>query len=58
MCLCVLKQVFAGMLTGAIVCGGLTDTYGRRPVSIMSHNESIMAHICMSHAEKSRHICE
>lgn len=26
------KQVFGGMLVGALVCGGMTDTYGRKPV--------------------------
>jgi hypothetical protein len=25
-------QVFGGMLVGALVCGGMTDTYGRKPV--------------------------
>ena len=28
------SAVFAGMLTGALVCGGLTDSFGRRPVLI------------------------
>ena len=26
------QQVFAGMLVGALVCGGMADTLGRKPV--------------------------
>ena len=39
------SAVFAGMLTGALVCGGLTDSFGRRPVLIgtMAMNGFFMA---------------